>query len=104
MLRKTAMCCICLASFGKCSQIWMPGTLVLIGLNSPASAVPGFMSQVSFWLGAPDIHKRMHDFGRLPATGAAAASRPIQPDIEAPRNPAPSFNDSRRVNISFSRR
>ena len=39
------------AIFGRCSQISMPGTFVWIGLNSPALAWPGFMSNVSVCAG-----------------------------------------------------
>src|SRR4051812_45323122 len=73
----------------------MPGTEVAIGLNSPASLVPGFMSNVSFWLGPPSIHSKMHDLCLAPA--ACAAIVPNQPDAEARVAPA-------AVNLRKSRR
>ena len=47
--RMMANLSIILASNGKCSQISMPGTFVLIGLNSPRmpSGAVGFMSHIS---------------------------------------------------------
>src|SRR5438128_11001685 len=60
----------------------MPGTAVAIGRNSPASGVPGFMSNVSFWLGPPSIHSRMHDLCLTPDPAECAAIRSSQPDIE----------------------
>src|SRR5262245_5121494 len=97
MLRRMAACCICWANFGKCSLIWMPGTEVAIGLNSPASLVPGFMSNVSFWLGPPSIQSRMHDLCLTPEPAAWAAIRSNQPDIEVRAAPA-------AANLSQSRR
>ena len=44
--------CMCRATFGKCSLTCRPGTEVEIGLNFPASLVPGFMSKVSLWRAA----------------------------------------------------
>src|SRR3954453_13537742 len=69
----------------------MPLTEVLIGLNSPASLVPGFMSKVSFWLGPPSIHSRMHDLCQAPDPAACAAIRSSQPDAED-RAPAAAEN------------
>ena len=47
--RMTATLSIRVARRGKTSPIWIPGTLVAIGLNSPriSSGAVGFMSQVS---------------------------------------------------------
>src|SRR5438105_1410439 len=52
------------ARFGSSSEISIPGTLVLIGLNSPrtSAGASGFMSQRSMWLGAPQLKIRMTDF------------------------------------------
>src|SRR5438128_7931771 len=66
----------------------MPGTAVAIGRNSPASGVPGFMSNVSFWLGPPSIHSRMHALCLTPDPAACAAIRSSQPDIEVRAAPA----------------
>src|SRR4051794_41768264 len=66
----------------------MPGTEVAIGLNSPASAVPGFMSNVSFWLGPPSIHSKMHDLCLTRAPAAWAAIRSSQPDTDVRAAPA----------------
>src|SRR6516165_3284590 len=66
----------------------MPGTEVAIGLNSPASLVPGFMSNVSFWLGPPSIHSRMHALCLRADSAARAASRSNQPEAEARAAPA----------------
>src|SRR5690348_15595118 len=88
MLRMMAACSICRANRGKCSLIWMPGTEVGIGLNSPASFVPGFMSNVSFWLGPPAIHSKMHVLCLTPDSAGSAAIRSSQPDIEVRAAPA----------------
>src|SRR5262245_4576410 len=103
MLRRMAACFISLANLGKCSLIWMPGTLVLIGLKVPALAVPGFMSKVSLWLGPPAIHRRMHDLG-LAVWAAAPCARTLnQPDSDRPLTPAAaSFRASRRFRPRFS--
>src|SRR6266536_661046 len=75
----------------------MPGTLVAIGRNSPASRVPGFMSNVSLWLGPPSIHSRIQDLCRAPVVVAFAASTSSQPDKEVSAAPAAAnFNTSRR--------
>src|SRR5437763_16165892 len=66
----------------------MPGTEVAIGLNSPASFVPGFMSNVSFWLGPPAIHSRMHDLCFTPDPAAPAATWPSHPDADVRAAPA----------------
>ena len=44
------------ASIGKCSQMSMPGVLVLIGLNSPriACGASGFMSKLSCCANPPE--------------------------------------------------
>src|SRR5690242_6043114 len=66
----------------------MPGTAVAIGLNSPASLVPGFMSNVSFWLGPPSNHSKMHDLSLTPDPAAWAASTSNPPDIDLRAAPA----------------
>src|SRR5262249_50531905 len=75
----------------------MPGTEVAIGRNSPASLVPGFMSKVSFWLGPPSIHSRMHDLCLTPDPAACAAIRSSQPEDEVSAAPAAeNFKNARR--------
>mgnify|MGYP006162324325 CR=1 FL=1 len=71
-LRISAHLCITFASFGKCSQIQMPGTLVGMGLNSPRmlSGASGFKSHRSMWLGAPQLKIKMTDLA-LPLVAAA---------------------------------
>ena len=58
MLRTTASLSIIAASFGNSSQIWMPATFVLIGLNSPriSAGASGFRSHRS-WCGGPPGRK-----------------------------------------------
>ncbi len=87
---------ISLATFGRCSQICMPGTAVSIGLNVPPLAWPGFMSKVSIWLGPPLIHSKMHARFRAGSAAALAASDSIQPEAENAEKPAAaSFIQSR---------
>ena len=46
---------ICLARFGRCSEIRTPGARVSTGLNSPrdSAGASGFKSHMSRWLGPP---------------------------------------------------
>src|SRR3954447_21992864 len=88
MERRMVAWCIILASFGKCSLICTPGTLVSIGLKVPGLGVPGFMSNVSLWLGPPAIHSRMHDLVFLVWSAAPLASRLNQPETERAETPA----------------
>src|SRR5262245_23871893 len=88
MLRRINPWLMIAAIFGRCSEISIPGTLVLIGLNSPASLVPGFMSNVSLWLGPPSIHRRMHDLVLAPVSAARAASGASQPDSDGASTPS----------------
>src|ERR1700733_6617791 len=78
----------CLASFGKCGPTRMPGTDVWMGLNGPLLAWPGLGSNVSVWLGPPDIQRRMHDLRRFGCLAVSAARASIQPEAEAPMAPA----------------
>src|SRR5947209_19314757 len=99
MPRNSAILSVCWASLGRCSLISMPGTLVWIGLNSPAPALCGLRSNVSLWLGPPSIHSRMHDLVLSFAWAARVARTLSQPDIEAPSTPAAdSLTKSRRDN------
>src|SRR3954467_12107446 len=51
------------AVFGRCSDSWIPGTLVETGWNSPrySAGASGFMSHMSRWLGPPRIPRMMTD-------------------------------------------
>src|SRR5438128_592339 len=80
------------ASFGKCSPIMMLGTDVSIGLNCPPLAWPGFKSNVSVWLGPPDIHSKMHARLRAGCAAASAASAGNHREDEKPNAPS----DARR--------
>src|SRR5205807_8206404 len=80
---------------GRCSLIWIPGTEVAIGLNSPASFVPGFRSKVSLCDGPPSIHRTMQDLVFLPVCAACAATTLSQPDIDRAAMPE-HCNSSRR--------
>ena len=53
--RMMANLSIIFAMRGKCSQMSMPGTFVLIGLNSPrmSTGASGFKSHMSWWGGPP---------------------------------------------------
>src|SRR5713101_4354829 len=57
---------ICLASSGMTSLSEMPGTIDLIGLNSPRTfeGASGFGSQISMWLGPPWRKTRMTDLAQ----------------------------------------
>src|SRR5262245_43240572 len=82
------MCFICRATFGRCSLILMPGTLVAISLKGPPLAWPGFKSKVSICEGPPLIHSRIQERLRSGCDAVWAASDSSQPDMEAPRTPA----------------
>src|SRR5437762_11749738 len=84
------------ALIGKRSQIWMPGTLVLIAPNSPRYSIgaSGFGSHVSCWLGPPRIQRMITDFCRETAfpeafaraserrrSGNANPAKPRKPDL-----------------------
>ena len=80
--RTGARWCICVANFGRCSEICMPGTDVSTGLNGPPLACPGFRSKVSIWLGPPDIHSKIQARRRSERMAASSANAFIQPDAE----------------------
>ena len=86
--RMTARSLACLASLGKCGPSSIPGTADWMGLKGPLLAWPGLGSNVSVWLGPPDIQRRMHDLRRLGCAAASAARASIQPEAEAPKAPA----------------
>ena len=68
--RITESLSICWAMRGKSSEIWMPGTLVAIGLR----LLFPLGSQVSIWLGPPSSQSRMHAWA-LPRGGVALPAR-----------------------------
>src|SRR5262249_983309 len=89
------------ASCGKCSLIWTPSALVLIGLNSPPLAWSGLRSNRSMVLGPPGIHKRMHERLRCLLSPAAAASDANQLDAPRPSRPAPASRSHARRDSTF---
>src|SRR3954468_2842636 len=97
MERTRAIWSMFLASLGRCSLMWMPGTAVGMSLNGPPLTCPGFMSKVSNWLGPPVIHRRMHAFLRFGWAAAAFARASNHPETQQPATPAD-------VNRSQSRR
>src|SRR5262245_21660139 len=66
-----------LASIGRCSATWTPGSVVGMVLNSPrtSAGASGLGSRVSWWVGPPCIHNRMHLMERRSRTGWAAWRR-----------------------------
>src|SRR5262245_61002800 len=95
--RMTAQCSICFASFGRCSEISIPGTDVSIALYGPPFSCPGLRSKVSIWLGPPDIHSRMHERRRSLLAATSSANAGSQRDIDTPKAPqAESLSQSRR--------
>src|SRR5262245_34569631 len=90
------------ATFGRCSEISMPDAAVLIGLNSPPSLVPGFMSNVSLCDGPPSIHSRMQDLVLARVSAARAANGASQPDNEAPNTPSDDNRTKSRRCMVFS--
>src|SRR5947208_3593542 len=85
------------ATFGRCSLILMPGTLVAISLEGPPLAWPGLRSKVSICEGPPFIHRRMQALLRRGLAAAAPARFSNQPESEPPSTPAAeSVNQSRR--------
>src|SRR4051812_31018189 len=84
MDRTRANLSIRLAIFGSSSDIWIPGTLVEIGLK--LLLVLG--SHVSMWLGPPSSQKRITALA-LPVTGALAAAAAARYWLsERPRKPS----------------
>src|SRR5262245_37279260 len=89
------------ACFGSCSLIWMPATLVAIGLNSPriSAGAPGFRSYMSMWLGPPACQIKMTDFRGShvpPVSPAFARCRSIQGSVSPPRARLPTLRNDRR--------
>ena len=77
MERMTANRSIRCAMPGSSSQIWMPGTRVLIGLNSPriSAGASGLRSTMSWWGGPPDRKTMMTDLCELLIPAWASARR-----------------------------
>src|SRR5215510_2770831 len=73
---------IILAMRGKSSQIWMPGTLVEIGLNSPRTSIGAFglRSKLSIWEGPPGMKMLMTDLWELPVPALASKERRLESD------------------------
>ena len=92
---------------GRCSQIWIPGTFVAMGRNSPRNSggASGFKSNVSSWLGPPKRNTITHERARpkLNAAGRAQArgrhSGSSSPMAASP----PTWSISRRVQPSQAR-
>src|ERR1700677_514449 len=87
---------------GKISEISIPETLVLIGLNGPRmeAGASGFMSQVSNWLGPPTNIKWIQ-FTSLLGCTAPIALRRKKCGIVSPRKPSdPACRKSRRLTPS----
>src|ERR1700678_4233701 len=87
---------------GKISEISIPETLVLIGLNGPRmeAGASGFMSQVSNWLGPPTNIKWIQ-FTSLLGCTAPIALRRKKWGIVSPRKPSdPACRKSRRLTPS----
>src|SRR5436190_316040 len=92
MERTSANLSMRLAIFGSSSEIWIPGTLVEIGLK----LLFDLGSQVSMWLGPPSSQKRITALA-LPLAGESAAAASAS-RIESPRNPSePAVIKLRRV-------
>src|ERR1043166_2904053 len=94
MERTSANLSMRFAIFGSNSEIWMPGTLVEIGLK----LLLGFGSHVSMWLGPPSSQKRITALA-LPFGGeSAAAAAESASRKESPRKPSdPAVIKFRRV-------
>jgi hypothetical protein len=91
MPRSSAQSFINSAVFGRCSQTWMPGTAVAIGLKALV-LLSGFGSNVSMWLAPPTMNSRMQLLclgePTTDCSAARAARVPSQPDAGTPRAPA----------------
>ena len=69
-----------LAHFGISDEKWTPGTAVGMLPNGPPMGRPGFGSQVSNWLGAPQSQSRMTFFSAFFAAAAKSGlvNRPVK--------------------------
>src|SRR5206468_5668005 len=87
---------------GRCSPIWMPGTLVAIGLNSPRTSTGalGLRSYMSMWLGPPASHSRMTDRRGVPFSRAWARRHSRPGSVSPPSARLPTFRKVRRLTPS----
>jgi hypothetical protein len=87
---------------GRCSPIWMPGTFVLIGLNSPRNSAGalGFKSYMSIWLGPPACQIRITDRRGVLDAFSAARRRSNPGSVSPPRARLPTFKNVRRLTPS----
>src|ERR1044072_2266803 len=91
---------------GSISEISMPETFVLMGLNSPriSEGASGFMSYMSMWLGPPPRQIMMTDLSRFPGgTAPSALSRRNGGSVNPPSASAPVFKKLRRESPSQNR-
>src|ERR1700733_9000292 len=106
---------------GKISEISIPETLVLMGLNGPRmeAGASGFISQVSNWLGPPTNIKWIQFTSLLGCTvpialrrkkwGIVSPRKPSDPACRKSRRLTPSQKcaglsaSSRNIGVSFSR-
>src|SRR5579864_8750250 len=84
MERTSANLSIRLAIFGSSSEMWMPGTLVEIGLK----LLFDLGSHVSTWLGPPSSQNRITDFALASAGDLATAASASAWRSEMPRKPS----------------
>ncbi len=96
MVRMGTSLSIMPARRGKCSQISMPGTLVLMGLNSPrtSAGASGFRSYMS-WCGGPPGRKIMIT-ERAERRPLAASARRMSLIDNPPKASPPIFRNPRR--------
>src|SRR5439155_18347990 len=88
------------------SLICIPGTLVLIGRNSPRNSegASGFMSYMSTWLGPPPRQIMITDFRRASeATAPCARSRKRSDSANPPSASPPTRRKLRRDRPSQKR-
>src|SRR5437588_12089178 len=94
MERTSANLSMRLAIFGNSSEIWIPGTLVEIGLK----LLFDLGSHVSMWLGPPSSQNRITALALPLAGDSAAAAAASASRSESPRNPSePAVIKLRRV-------
>jgi hypothetical protein len=82
MERITASLSIRFESLGSNSEIWIPATLVEMGLKAEL----GLGSQVSIWLGPPSNQSRMHDWA-VALVGFCASAAQVLREAEAAKKP-----------------
>src|SRR4051812_22642395 len=81
----------------------MPGTFVVIGLNSPrySAEAPGFRSNVSMWLGPPHSQRTMIALLRagVPETAARLSSLSRSARLKLVRPMRPERRNARRFKV-----